>query len=124
MKSQDPLDHRSELTTPLGRLIYDRRVAAGLSQRQLAEDTGVSRVYISKIERGAYRQPRPQVLMKFAKRLNINLADLYAVTGYWLPEDLPEFPAYLRAKHPDWPEPLIRRLADFYDFETHRRLSR
>lgn len=62
----------------LGRRIKNARVAAGLTQTQLAGDT-VTAAYVSRIE-GGQRRPEFKLLATFADRLSVDLATLL-VTG-------------------------------------------
>lgn len=68
----------------------------------------------------AHKRPAPEILSRIAKPLNVHLEDLYALAGLTLPTDLPDFEPYLRAKHPDWPKPVITELDDFCDFLKQR----
>jgi transcriptional regulator with XRE-family HTH domain len=115
MQQQEQPDPHSEVSL-FGALMKKKREALGLSQAQLAVEIGVSRPYVSKLERGAYARPSPVLLMRIAKRLSIPLADLYAVTGCLLPDELPDYEAYLRAKHLSWPDAVIQELVDFQEF--------
>ena len=56
--------------------LRDARTRALLSQRDLAELTGVGPVTISRIESGIQR-PRPSTLRKIAKALGVRPADLF-----------------------------------------------
>jgi transcriptional regulator with XRE-family HTH domain len=116
MKQREKLDHHSGRAPLLGNLLKDKRKAAGLSQSELATEIGLSRPYVSRLERGEYANPSPQALARIANRLNISLADLYAITGCTLPGDLPGYTAYLHAKHPGWAEEAIQDLTDYYQF--------
>ena len=107
---------RSTSGSPLGDLIKSKREAAGLTLTQLAQELAVSRSYLYRLERGAYTHPSSRVLAHLIKRLDISVEDAYAVTGYILPNDLPNFGPYLRAKHADWPEEALQQLENFYDF--------
>jgi transcriptional regulator with XRE-family HTH domain len=109
-------DLRNGRTPVLGNLLRAEREAAGLSQAMFAAQIGVSRPYLSRLERGKYAHPSPGILARMAKLLHISADDLYAVTGYVLPTDLPSFGAYLRARHPDWPEAVLAEIEDFYWF--------
>jgi transcriptional regulator with XRE-family HTH domain len=102
--------------SPLGNLLKTKRESAGLTLTELAEQLSVSRPYLSRLERGEYAHPSPTVLSQMARCLDIGIEDLYAITGYMIPTDLPSFGSYLRAKHPTWPEVASRGLEDFYDF--------
>jgi transcriptional regulator with XRE-family HTH domain len=58
----------------LGQRLYDARVRAGLSQRQISFP-GCSAAYISRIERGE-RVPSLQVLRELARRVGVSEAEL------------------------------------------------
>lgn len=70
----------------LGDYLREQRVAAKLSLRQLAEQTGVSNPYLSQIERGL-RRPSAEVLQQLAKALRISAETLYVRAGILSPED-------------------------------------
>src|ERR687898_235975 len=70
----------------LGDYLREQRVAAELSLRQLAEQTGVSNPYLSQIERGL-RRPSAQVLQQLAKALRISAEQLYVRAGIVSPEE-------------------------------------
>jgi transcriptional regulator with XRE-family HTH domain len=69
----------------LGDYLKEQRVAAHLSLRQLAEQTGVSNPYLSQIERGL-RRPSAQVLQQIAKALRISAEQLYVRAGIVSPD--------------------------------------
>ncbi|HEX6246573.1 MAG TPA: helix-turn-helix transcriptional regulator [Nocardioidaceae bacterium] len=64
----------------LGDYLREQRVAAGVSLRQLAQQTGVSNPYLSQIERGL-RRPSAEVLQQLAKALRISAETLYVRAG-------------------------------------------
>jgi len=64
----------------LGDYLREQRVAAELSLRQLAEQTGVSNPYLSQIERGL-RKPSADVLQQLAKALRISAEQIYVQAG-------------------------------------------
>ncbi|CAA9344675.1 MAG: Transcriptional regulator, XRE family [uncultured Nocardioidaceae bacterium] len=70
----------------LGGYLHEQRVAAKLSLRQLAEQTGVSNPYLSQIERGL-RRPSAEVLQQLAKALRVSAETLYIHAGILRPED-------------------------------------
>jgi transcriptional regulator with XRE-family HTH domain len=70
----------------LGDYLKEQRLAASLSIRQLAEQTGVSNPYLSQIERGL-RRPSAEVLQQLAKALRISAETLYVRAGILDPED-------------------------------------
>jgi len=61
-------------------------VAAALSLRELAEQSGVSNPYLSMVERGV-RNPSAQVLQQIAKALQISAEQLYVRAGLLSVED-------------------------------------
>lgn len=70
----------------LGEFIGERRRAAELSLRQLAQQAGVSNPYLSQIERGL-RKPSAEVLQQVAKALQISAETLYVRAGILDPHD-------------------------------------
>lgn len=116
MEKVNRLGRRSAGNTPLGKLIRSRRQDAGLSLTQLASELGVSRPYLSRLERGEYTNPSSKVLTQLIRRFDLNVDDVYALSGNMFPEDLPNYGPYLRAKHVGWPETAYRELEDFYSF--------
>jgi transcriptional regulator with XRE-family HTH domain len=69
----------------LGDYLKEQRVAAQLTLRQLAEQTGVSNPYLSQIERGL-RRPSAEVLQQLAKALRISAEQLYIRAGIVSPQ--------------------------------------
>ena len=112
--------HRDSGVSALGELILTKREAAGLTRRQLAGDLGISRPYLYRLERGEYANPSTRVLSQIVRWLDISVEDIYALTGYTIPDDLPTFGPYVRAKHADWPEGALDELEDFYDFLKYK----
>ena len=70
----------SKTVGTLGDYLREQRLAAQLSLRQLAEQTGVSNPYLSQIERGL-RRPSAEVLQQIAKALRISAETLYVRAG-------------------------------------------
>lgn len=120
MGSGNRSDRREYLSSTLGGILKARREARGLSLTQLAAEAGISRPYLSRLERGEYIHPSVKVLIMLAECLGIASEDLYALTGYLRPTELPSFGPYLRAKHPDWPESVRAELTEFYDFLSQK----
>jgi transcriptional regulator with XRE-family HTH domain len=101
----------------LGQFLRQRREQMGLSLRQLSERVGVHFSYLGRLEQGDYEEPKVRVLQRLAYVLEIDPADLAAYTGYTLPETLPNFTPYLRAKY-DLSDDALRDLSDYFDFIT------
>ncbi len=57
----------------LGQLIYDLRIAAGLSQRELAERMGTTQPVISRLEEGGGARNRIDTLARVATALGRHL---------------------------------------------------
>lgn len=98
-----------------GDLVRRRRESLGLSQEAVAEQVGIARAHLSRIEHGDY-QPSPIALAKMAMLLEISIEDAYALTGYMPSSELPGLKAYLKAKHGDWPENVIDKIDSYCDF--------
>lgn len=67
------------------RVLKDARRAAGLTQEQLAEQTGVSARTILRWERGNITKPRGDELMAVADSVGIPREDALRAVG-WLPD--------------------------------------
>ena len=104
----------------LGSFLKGKREAAGLTLTQLSTELGVSRPYLSRLERGDYSHPSSLILNKIMKRFNVSAEDAFAMTGYTLPSDLPSFGPYVRAKHADWPDGVVQELESFYDYLKYK----
>ncbi|MBU8841237.1 MULTISPECIES: helix-turn-helix domain-containing protein [Mycolicibacterium] len=68
-------DDGPEILAALGAAIRERRIAAGLTQAQLAERAGIGRVHLSHIEFGR-KSPTVVVLVHLARALGIAPAAL------------------------------------------------
>lgn len=69
-----------------------------------------------RLESGENKRPSPALLSRISERLRVKPEDLYALTGYMPPTDLPNFVPYLRAIHPDWPNSAISTLDEIHDY--------
>lgn len=84
----------------IGALVRRARVAKGLTQGELALQTGLRQTYISQVEGGEIRLPRDHNLDALGKALGISRQEFYAESG--MLDDLdngeresPELPAVL-----------------------------
>lgn len=66
---------------PFGAALRERRTAAGLSQRELAERTGLDFTYISKIENGRVPAPAADTVVRICLVLCVPAEELLALTG-------------------------------------------
>jgi transcriptional regulator with XRE-family HTH domain len=99
----------TEGSIELGKMIKERRMAAGLSFGELAERVQSDKAFLYRLEQGAYQTPSPQLLERLSKALKLPLADMYATLGIPIPKGLPNFAPYLRATS-DLPENAIAQL--------------
>jgi transcriptional regulator with XRE-family HTH domain len=104
----------------LGKLIRQKRQAAGLSTHELGERIGTRNSTIIRLEQGAFAAPSPDKLARIAEVLGISLADMYGHAGYAVPQDLPGFHAYLPARYRDLPQEAIAELTDLFETLTAR----
>ncbi len=72
----------------------------GLSKRQLAALAHMGDSTIVRLEQGRFAAPSPAKLSQPAATLHLPLADLFVLAGYFVPDELPSFEVYLRAKYP------------------------
>jgi transcriptional regulator with XRE-family HTH domain len=64
-----------------GEALRQRRRAAGLSQRELAERTGLDFSYISKVENGRLPPPAADTIVALCAALGVPAEELLALTG-------------------------------------------
>ena len=84
----------------IGQRVHAARIAAGLSQGQLAERVGVAQAAISRIERGETREPGVLIMAGIARALDTSIDELVAhgVRRRWAPHVLAERVAGLEAR--------------------------
>lgn len=115
MQQRRPSGHHEKHPPTLARLLKSEREAAGLTRQEMADQLGVSRPHLTRLEAGQHKQPSPALLGRIAKRLDVSPDDLYALAGYLPSDELPSFVPYLRAMHPEWPDSVITMLGDIHD---------
>jgi transcriptional regulator with XRE-family HTH domain len=72
---------RNNKPETLGEYVRQKREGAELSQRQLAQEAGVSFSNISRLESGLSQHPTPGLLKNIADVLDVDLAELLAYLG-------------------------------------------
>jgi transcriptional regulator with XRE-family HTH domain len=77
---------RSSPASTFAELLREYRLAAGLSQQELAERAGMSVRGISDLERGVRRRPWPGTARRLADALNLDAADRAALCGSAQPD--------------------------------------
>jgi PAS domain S-box-containing protein len=95
-----------------GQRLRELRKAKSMTQRELAEKTGISFAYVSKLETGAMPPPREKIILTLAKVLDANHADMDELFGLAkkMPSDLRE----------QIDTEMIRRLRSFEDKKETR----
>lgn len=66
----------------VGEFIRERRLAKGLSKRQLAEKAGISHSEVHRIENGERQNPSVPMLVALADALGISQDDILVMAGY------------------------------------------
>lgn len=109
----------------LAEVLSQARQAKGLSSRAVAAEVGINQSTLVRLESGEVATTKPSVLTELARVLDLDLADLYALTGYTRPTDLPAFTPYLRSKFAGLPEEAraeleqsFRHIADKYGYDA------
>lgn len=98
----------------LGAYIRDRRVSRSLSLHDVAQASGLHFSYWSKLENGQYQAPSPKHLQTIARTLEVPIEDLYGLAGYDIPQRLPAFRPYLRAKY-ELPPEAVAQLEHYFE---------
>lgn len=97
--------------TPVGDAIYLLRKQAGMSQRELAQRSGVERSYISMIESGQRDSPSRTILTSLAEALGLTVRELYQRAGLdWAETDAEPNGIIVPVADRD-KAPVLRRLA-------------
>jgi transcriptional regulator with XRE-family HTH domain len=94
----------------LGRFLRHHRKALRLTTRALAEQVGVDRTTIIRLEKGEFARPNPDILRDIAEVLRISAADVFALADYALPTELPALRPYLRTKYRELPAEDVERI--------------
>jgi transcriptional regulator with XRE-family HTH domain len=75
------MDNEDPALVAFGEFVKAQRRLAQVSQRNLAQMSGVSDSYLSQIERGNYR-PSPQVVKALALAFGLKPTQLYTMLGF------------------------------------------
>jgi HTH-type transcriptional regulator, competence development regulator len=112
------------MSEPLGGFLRRQREAMSLSLRDVEASTGLSNGYLSLLERGKVKQPKPAVLYKLAEALQTSYTDLMGLAGHLtIQEDLQRGQAITApAKPAFWgverlSEQQCREVQNFIDFK-------
>lgn len=66
----------------LGVKVRELRKNLGLTQQKLADEVGVPRPYISRLERGRFKKPSADLMLRVAKALKVKVFELFEAAGY------------------------------------------
>ena len=81
----------------LGSRLREARTEQSLSLTEVASRAGISKSYLSQLERGASKTPSHDVLRRLATALGATTANLTGISETWQPGEADKFPASLRA---------------------------
>lgn len=84
------------MTDPLGHRLRAERQRAGLSLARLAEETGISKTYLLRLETDDDANPSLDVLTKVASALDVTVADLLGAPATQFVADEADVPPSLR----------------------------
>jgi transcriptional regulator with XRE-family HTH domain len=87
--------------TALAKRIRTLRTERDMSQAELGRQAGVASSTIVRIEQGAFASVSPDVLRSIAEALKIPAFELFELADIAVPNDLPQFTPYMRAKYRD-----------------------
>ena len=100
----------------LGQVLREARQDKNLSARKLEELCGLDHSFISKLEKATYGTVSADTLIRLARVLDLPTEDLFALAGYKVPEALPSFGPYLRARYgEELPEGARAALTELFD---------
>lgn len=94
----------------LRRLLRAARENAGLSIRQLSEDSGVDKAMISRMESGETKTAQLGTLNKLATALEVDPARFYESAGYFADQAMPAPAIYFRSQYGQLPDEAVEQL--------------
>ena len=103
----------------LGEFIKARRESLNITKVDASRRSGLDYSYWVKLEAGIYQMPSPKALDLVAEVIEAKPADLYALAGYRIDGELPNFGPYLRSKYYLPPE-AIDQLESYFNFLRHQ----
>jgi len=107
---------KSRQTVTLGAKIKRRRLALGLTQRELAQSIGIRGSHIAYIE-GGHRRPSIPLLARLAQRLGLRQQELFFLA---FPEAAPIIKTRARARNGQVSDPWSRFARDGPLLKVHR----
>jgi transcriptional regulator with XRE-family HTH domain len=104
----------------LGTLLLKGRAAKGWTLRDAERETGLSNVYLMKLEKGEAERPSPNVLWVLAGKYDLDFAKLLRAAGLTEPDEGPAFNAAFRA----WGDLSPRQRREALEYMDRLRRSR
>jgi transcriptional regulator with XRE-family HTH domain len=108
----------------LGLFIKQTRNEKNLSQEEVANEAGLARSYVSRLEDGNYKAPSVMTLIRLAKGLGVSNERLFAEAGISIREgqELPELDVYCRTKYSEseLPDEAIKQVQDYVDLQLSK----
>ncbi len=99
-------------TPTLGTVLEAARQEAGLSLRRLATLSGIPMSSVNRLLKDEVEQPAPAHLVRLARALELNTADLFLLAGLPLPEQAPSLDVMLRTEYGLPPEAIAEAKRD------------
>lgn len=105
----------------LGEILQAARAETGLSLQQVAEQAGLSKGGISRVEQGKIVKPTLDTLLALSELYGTDPMRLIEAAGYKLKKPaLPDFKPYLRQKYRHLPKDAKDELADAFQRITEK----
>lgn len=115
------IPERARKKVSLGDLLQNARAEASLSIRQAAEQSGISKGAISRIEQSKILKPSLDTLLGLAGAYGADPMQLIEAAGYKIKKPpLPDFQPYLRQKYRHLPKDATDELADAFQRITEK----
>jgi transcriptional regulator with XRE-family HTH domain len=113
--AQNGIPERVRQKPSLGEILQAARAETGLSLQQVAEQVGLSKGGISRVEQGKIVKPTLDTLLALSELYGTDPMTLIEAAGYKLRKPtLPDFKPYLRQKYRHLPEDAKDEIADAF----------
>ena len=118
---QNGIPERVRRKPSLGEILQAARAETGLSLQQVAEQVGLSKGGISRVEQGKIVKPTLDTLLALSELYGTDPMRLIEAAGYKLKKPtLPDFKPYLRQKYRHLPQDAKDELADAFQRITEK----
>jgi transcriptional regulator with XRE-family HTH domain len=103
---------KGESEKSVGEIIREQRETRGLSIARAASAARVDARWLSRLERGIYRNPDARLMYQVAKVLDLETTDLFVAANF--SDGLPSFAPYLRSRY-DLPPEAVEQLEAHFE---------